>query len=325
MKRIALLIAAALFSVSALAADAGAPSQYPSKPIKLICPYPAGGASDIVSRAIGQQLNRELGVPVIVENHPGAGSTIGSEIGASAPPDGYTLTMTSSPLFAVVPLLYSHLSYEPKKAFSSVMVLASFTNVLTVKPQLKVHSVKELIALAKREPGKLTYASTGNGSTVHLSAEMFKAMTGTNMLHVPYKGSPPAVTDLLAGRVDMMFNNTPNMMPYIKSGKVRALAVTSAKRDPVLPDVPTMAEAGVPGYEAVGWFSLSVPAGTPKAIITRLNQAAAKGIRAPEFMQSMKGIGFSVVGGTPEQMDQMIDTEIRRWGPVVHASGAKID
>lgn len=324
MRIIASLAAAASIGLSALFPPDVLANAYPSKPLRLICPYPAGGASDIVSRAIAEELRKELGVPVTVDNRPGAGSTIGSEAGAGAEPDGYTLTITSSPLFAVAPLTYT-LRYEPKKAFASVMVLASFNNVLTVHPSVKANSVKELIGLAKAQPGKLTYASTGNGSTVHLAAEMFKAMANVNIVHVPYKGSPPAVTDLLGGQIHMMFNNTPNMIPYIKAGQVRALAVTSAKRESSLPDVPTMAEAGVAGYEATGWFSLSVPAGTPKEVIAKLNAAASKGIKSPAFVDRMKSLSFGVVGGTPEQMDRMIDEEIQRWAPIVKTSGVKVD
>lgn len=260
-----------------------------------------------------------------MENRPGAGSTIGSEAGARAEPDGYTLTMTSSPLFAVVPEIYTKLSYDPRKAFDSVMVLASFANALVVNPKVKARTVQELIALAKADPGGMSYASTGNGSTVHLSAEMFKAMTGVDILHVPYKGSPPAMTDLLAGQVQMMFNNLPNVLSQIKAGQLRALAVTGTEREPDLPDVPTMAEAGLPGYQAVGWFSLSVPAGTPPAIIARLNDAAGKGIRSPDFIGRMKDLSFRIVGGTPRRMDEMIAEEVQRWAPVVKASGAKVD
>jgi len=326
MKLLAMLCAVAFGlglqgSQTAYGADA-----YPSRLLRIICPYPAGGASDILSRAIAQELGKELHVSVIVENRPGSGSTIGSEAGARAEPDGYTLTMTSSPLFAVVPEIYPKLSYDPRKAFDSVIVLASFANVLVVNPKVKAHTVKELIDLAKAHPGALSYASTGYGSTVHLSAEMFKSMAGgLDIVHVPYKGSPPAVTDLLAGQVQLMFNNLPNVLGQIKSGQLRALAVTGAKREPELPNIPTMIEAGLPGYEAVGWFSLSVPHGTPPQIVAKLNGAAIKGLRSPEFIQRMKALSFQIVGGTPAQMDKMIDDEVERWGPVIKASGAKVD
>ena len=299
---------------------------YPSRPLHLICPYPAGGASDVLSRAIAHELEKELHATVVVENRPGSGSTIGSELGARAEPDGYTLTMTSSPLFAVVPKIYTTLSYDPRKAFDSVIVLASFANVLVVNPKVQAHTVKELIDLAKAHPGALSYASTGYGSTVHLSAEMFKSMAGgLDIVHVPYKGSPPAVIDLLAGQVQLMFNNLPNVLGQIKTGKLRALAVTGAKREPELPNVPTMIEAGLPGYEAVGWFSLSVPHGTPPQIVAKLNDAASKGLRSPEFTKQIKGLSFQIVGGTPTQMDKMIDDEVKRWAPVIKASGAKVD
>jgi tripartite-type tricarboxylate transporter receptor subunit TctC len=326
MKLFSMLFALAFgWSLQGFQAAHGADA-YPSHPLRIICPYPAGGASDVLSRAIAHELEKELHTGVIVENRPGGGSTIGSEAGARAEPDGYTLTMTSSPLFAVVPKIYTKLSYDPLKAFDSVIVLASFANVLVVNPKVPAHTVKELIDLAKAHPGTLSYASTGYGSTVHLSAEMFRSMAGgLDIVHVPYKGSPPAVLDLLAGQVQLMFNNLPNVIGQIKAGQLRALAVTGARREPELPDVPTMAEAGLPGYEAVGWFSLSVPHGTPPQIVTRLNAAAANGIRSPDFIRQVKDVSFQIIGGTSAQMDKMIGDEVERWGPVVKASGAKVD
>ncbi len=298
---------------------------YPDKPVRLINPNPAGGTADFLSRVVGDELSRALGQPIVVENRPGAGSTVGTEVGAKAAPDGYTLMLTSSPLYGVVPLLYSKLAFDPFKDFASVIVLASFNNVLVVHPGLNAHSVKELIALAKAEPGKLTYGSTGNGTTTHLSGELFKSKTGTNILHVPYKGAPPGLNDLMGGRLSMMFINMPSSLPLIKAGKLRALGVTGTRREPALPDVPTVEEAGVPGYQAAGWFSLSVPAGTPKEIITRVNGVLAQAIRSPEFSKRITDLGFSPVGGTPAQMEEMIKVEVERWGPVVRASGAKND
>jgi tripartite-type tricarboxylate transporter receptor subunit TctC len=325
LKLITSLAATVTFVLATVVPQSASADSYPSRPIRLINPNPPGAASDIISRAIGHELSKRLGQPIVVENRPGAGSTIGSEVGAKAAPDGYTLMITSSPLFGVVPLLYPKLGFDPLKDFESVIVLASFSNVLTVHPSVPAKSVKELIALAKAQPGKLTYSSSGNGTTTHMSGEMFKSLAGVDIMHIPYKGGAPAMNDLLGGQVSMMFNNSPASLPHINAGKVRALAVTGIKREPSLPDVPTMVEAGVPGYQADGWFSLSVPTGTPKEIITRLNAAAAEGMKSPEFVKRITDLGYGIVGGTPKKMDEMIKAEIERWGPVVKASGARID
>jgi tripartite-type tricarboxylate transporter receptor subunit TctC len=217
------------------------------------------------------------------------------------------------------------MNFDPNKELASVAPLVSLNNVLVVHPSVKANSVKEVIALAKAQPGKIAYASSGHGTSIHMSAAMFTQLTGIDMIHVPYKGSGPALTDLLAGRVSLMFDNIPSSLPHIKSGKLRALATTGAKRDPALPDLPTVAEAGVPGYESGVWFGLMVPAGTPKDIIARLNAETVKSARSPEFVARMTELGYNIIAGSPEVMDEMIKTEIARWTPIVKASGAKVD
>jgi tripartite-type tricarboxylate transporter receptor subunit TctC len=297
----------------------------PAKPIRLICPFPPAGAVDIASRAIATELSKLLGQPVNVDNRPGAGGNIGGAEAARSAPDGQTLFMTTSGINAINPALYAKMPFDPIKELAPVAALVSVSNVLVVHPSVKANSVAELIAQARAEPGKMNYASSGSGTSVHMSAEMFKYLAKVDILHIPYKGSAPAVTDLLGGQVMMMFDNIPSALPHIKAGKLRALAVTGAKRDPLLPDVPTVAEAGVPGYESGVWFGLTVPVATPKEDIARLNDAAVKGTKAPEFVKRMTELGYSIIGSTPEQMAEMNKAEVARWGPIVKASGAKAD
>lgn len=298
---------------------------FPSKPIRLICPFPPAGAVDIASRAIATELSRQLGVPVTVDNRPGAGGNIGGAEAARAPADGYTLFMTTSGISAINPVLYSKMPFDPVKDLAPVAALVSLNNVLVVHPSVKANSVAELIALAKEQPGKLNFASSGSGTSVHMSAEMFKHLTKTDIQHIPYKGSAPAMTDLLGGQVMMMFDNIPSALPHVKAGKLRALATTGARRDPTLPDVPTVAEAGVAGYESGVWFGLAVPTGTPKEVVARLSAEAIKGTKAPEFVKRMTELGYNIMGNGPEDMSRMLEAEVKRWTPVVKASGAKVD
>lgn len=310
----------------ALAVSLPAAAQnFPSKPIKLICPFPPAGSVDIASRAIANELTKTLGQAVTVENRPGAGGNLGGEAAARSAPDGYTLFMSTSGIQAINPALYAKMTYDPNKELASVAPLVSLSNVLVLHPSLKANSVKEVIAMAKAQPGKIPYASSGNGTSIHMSAAMFTQMTGIDMIHIPYKGSGPAVTDLLAGQVSMMFDNIPSALPHIRSGKLKALATTGAKRDPALPDLPTIAEAGVAGYESGVWFGIMVPAGTPKDIIARLNAETVKGAKSPDFVKRMTDLGYNIIPGTPEQMAEMIKVEITRWTPIVKASGAKVD
>ena len=265
--------------VLSLAAASASAQTFPSKTIRLICPFPPGGAVDIASRAIAHEMTKSLGQTVAVENRPGAGGNVGGVEAARAAPDGYTMYMTTSGIQAINPVLYKKMPFDPNKELTPVAALVSLSNVLVLHPSVKANSVADVIAMAKANPGGLNYASSGNGTSIHMSAEMFKHLTSVNIVHVPYKGSAPAVADLLGGQVQMMFDNIPSALPHIKAGKLRPLATTGARRDPALPDVPTVAEAGVKGYETGVWFGLTVPAGTPRDVIDRLSAEALKGTR----------------------------------------------
>jgi tripartite-type tricarboxylate transporter receptor subunit TctC len=315
-------LACALFSASAFAAQA---QTFPTKPIRLVCPFPPGGAVDIASRAIAAELSKTIGQPVSVENKPGAGGNIGGVEVARSAPDGYTLLMTTSGINGINPVLYRKMPFDPNKDLTSVAALVSLSNVLVVHPSVKATNVDELLALLKPNPGKVTFASSGSGTSIHMSGEMFMHLTGTRMIHVPYKGSAPAITDLLGGQVQVMFDNIPSALPHIRAGKLRALATTGAKRDPALPDLPTIAEAGVNAYEAGVWFGLAAPAGTPAEVIAKISTEAIKGTRSPDFVKRMTELGYVIMGLGPEQMTAMLKAEIERWTPVIKASGAVVE
>ncbi len=316
------LLACALLSATAVAAQA---QTFPTKPIRLVCPFPPGGAVDIASRAIAAELSKTIGQPVSVENKPGAGGNIGGVEVARSAPDGYTLLMTTSGINGINPVLYRKMPFDPNKDLTSVVALVSLSNVLVAHPSVKAANVAELLALLKSNPGKVTFASSGSGTSIHMSGEMFMHLTGTRMIHVPYKGSAPAITDLLGGQVQVMFDNIPSALPHIRSGKLRALATTGAKRDPALPDLPTIAEAGVNAYEAGVWFGLAAPAGTPADVIAKISTEAIKGTRSPEFVKRMTELGYVIMGQGPEQMTAMLKAEIERWTPVIKASGAVVE
>ncbi len=298
---------------------------FPTRPIRLICPFPPGGAVDIASRAIAAELGKTIGQPVNVENRPGAGGNIGGAEAVRSAPDGHTLFMTTSGIQAINPVLYSKMPFDPAKDLVPVAALVSLSNVLVVHPSVKANSVQEVIALAKAQPKGLNGASSGSGTSIHMSLEMFKQLTKTDITHVPYKGSAPAVTDLLGGQVQLMFDNIPSALPHIKSGKLRALATTGAKRDPALPDLPTVAEAGVPGYESGVWFGLAAPAGTPRDVIARISAEAIKGTQSPDFVKRMTELGYVIMGAGPDAMAEMLRGEVARWAPIVKASGASAD
>jgi len=314
-------IAASLASGHALAQ---APA-YPSKPIRLVVPFPPGGATDILAREVGQKLTEAWGQSVIVDNRPGAGGNIGAELVAKAAPDGYTLLMGTVGTHAINASLYAKLPYDHIKDFAPVILVAGVPNVLVVNPALPVGTVGELIAYAKANPGKLNFASSGNGTSIHLSGELFKVMAGVDMTHVPYKGSAPAVQDLIAGQVQLMFDNLPPSLPQIKAGKLRALAVTSATRAAALPDVPTMAESGLPGFEASSWFGILAPAGTPSTIVAKLNAEVAKWLATPEAKEKLSKQGANAAGGSPDDFARHIAAETTKWAKVVKDSGAKVD
>jgi len=312
---------AALFAFPLLAAA----QAFPAKPIRLICPFPPGGAVDIASRATAAEMTKILGQTVAVDNKPGAGGNLGGAEAARSAPDGYTLFMSTSGIQAINPALYAKMPFDPNKELAPIAPLVSLSNVLVVHPSVPAKSVKDVIELAKKEPGKWTYASSGNGTSIHMSGAMFTQLTRTDILHIPYKGSAPAVADLLGGQTHMMFDNIPSSLPHIRSGKLRALATTGAKRDPALPDLPTIAESGVAGYESGVWFGLMAPAGTPRDVINRLNQAAVEATKAPTFVKRMTDLGYNIIPGSPEDMTRMLQQEIQRWTPIVKASGAKVD
>jgi len=320
---IAAILAPAALAVSPIAA-AQAPA-YPTKPIRIVVPFPPGGATDILARDVAQKLTDAWGQSVIVDNRPGAGGNIGSELVAKSAPDGYTLEMGTVGTHAINASLYAKMPYDNVKDFAPIILVAGVPNVLEVNPSLPVNSVTELIAYAKANPGKLNFASSGNGTSIHLSGELFKVMAGVEMTHVPYKGSAPALQDLIAGQVQLMFDNLPPSLPQIKAGKLRALAVTSAARAPALPDVPTVAEAGLPGFEASSWFGLLAPAGTPPAIVAKINAEVGKWLATPEAKENLAKQGANAAGGTPEDFAKHIAAETAKWAKVVKASGAKVD
>src|SRR6185295_385352 len=298
---------------------------FPAKPLRLVCPFPPGGGVDITARAIALELQKQLGQPVVVENKPGAGGNIAAAEVAKSAPDGYTLFLTLNSLHSISPLLYSKLPFDAMKDFAFITPLVAFSNVLIVNPANSAKTVQELIAQAKAQPGKLTYASSGNGTNVHLIGELFRSMAGVDIVHVPYKGSAPALTDMLSGNVTMMFETIPFAIAQIKSGKLRALAVTSAKRQPLMPDVPPLAESGLPGFDTIAWYGLIAPAATPRDIVMKLNSEAIKGAQSKEFRDRMEPLGFEIVTGTPERMADMLRADAARWAPVVKAAGVKID
>ncbi len=316
---------AALIYAMSLAPGLALAQNYPVKPIRLVCPFPAGGAVDISSRAIAQEFSKSMGTPVTVDNRPGAGGNIGSQEVVRAPADGYTLLMTSSAIQAINPFLYNKMGFDPSRDLQPISVLVALNNVLVVHPSLKINSVADVLAQARAQPGAMNFASSGSGTSIHMSGEMFKSMTGVNLVHIPYKGSSPALTDLMGGQVMMMFDNIPSSMPHIKSGKLRAIATTGAKRDPSLPDLPTIAESGVSGYEASVWFGLMAPSGLPKEILSKLTAEVNKATKSADYVHRMNEQGFIVLGTSPEQMAQMNRDELTRWGPIVKASGAKAD
>ena len=296
---------------------------YPSKPLRFVVPFAAGGGSDLVARTVALKLTEALGQPVVVDNRAGAAGTIGADIAAKSPPDGHTLLLGSNGPLAINPSLYAKLPYDAARDFTPVSLVTIMPFVLVVHPALPVRTVKELIALAKSKPGQLNYGSPGNGSTTHLANELLKSMTGMNITHVPYKGVAPAATDLISGQVQMMSGDLSTLLPHVRSGRMRALAITAARRSSLLPNLPTIAQAGVPGYEASGWFGVLVPAGTPQSIITRLNAAILKGLEAPDARERLAALGGEVAAGTPEHFAAHIRTEAAKWSKLIKALGLK--
>ena len=299
-----------------LAAQSAPAQNYPAKAIRFIVGFPPGGPNDILARILSQKLTENLGVPVTVDNRPGADSMIGTQLAARAAPDGYTISMISAST-TVHPSVYSNVPYDVAKDFSHVTILASTAFLVVVNPALPVRSIKELIALAKARPGQLNFASSGAGGTLHLAGELFKSLAHVDMNHVPYKGGSPAVNDVVGGQVELMFGPLPVTMPHVKSGRLRPLAVTTAARWPALPDLPTVAEGGVKGYEASGWYGVVAPAGTPRAIVTRLNQEFVKALALPDVRKQIAGFDLEPIGNSPEQMVSHVSAELVKWANVV--------
>ena len=312
-------------AISLVLSNAAFGQAFPSKPMRIVVPFTPAGAVDIATRATANEMTRILGHPVAVENKPGAGGNLGVLDVARSAPDGYSMVMSTSGIQAINPALYAKMPLDVNKELAPVAPIVSLSNVLVVHPSVPAKTVKDVIELAKKDPGKWTYASSGNGTSIHMSGAMFTQLTGTDIVHIPYKGSAPAITDLLAGQTNMMFDNIPSALPHIKSGKLRAIATTGAKRDPALPDLPTVAESGVKGYESGVWFGIMVPAATPRDIVMKLNAAAVQAAKAPELVKRMHDLGYNIIPGTPEQMASMLKEEVARWAPIVKASGAKVD
>ena len=320
------LLACALASATLPAARAQAPAaSWPSKPIRWVVPFPPGGAMDAIARTLGEKAGKTLGQPFVIENKPGAGGNIGADFVAKQPGDGYTLMITSIGMATNKPL-YGKLSYDPIKDFAPVSLLAVVPNVLvTNATQPDVKTAKDVIAAARKTPGKLTYASAGNGTSIHLAGEVFTSLAQVDMLHVPYKGSGPAVSDLLGGQVNYMFDSITSARPHIESGKLRALGVTTAKRSKSLPNVPTLAEAGLPGYEVSPWFAVFMPAATPKDIVAKVNSALLEAMKDPDVVKRFETIGAEPVGSTPEEMAQHLARESERWTKLIQERGIKLD
>ena len=310
---------------AALAAPPAFAQNYPAKPIRVIIAQAPGSATDVISRVVANRLQESLGQPIVIEARPGAGGVLGTEAAARSAPDGYTLFMANNSTHGSNPAVYAKLPYDAVNDFAPVGFVASVPYVLVVDPSLPVKNVQELIALAKSKSGKLNYASAGNGSTHHFCGELLKSMSGIDILHIPYKGSPPAITGLLGGEVSLMFANVADIGSQIKAGKVRPLAVTTAKRAASLPEVPTMSEAGLPGFEIVSWFGLLAPAGTPAPIVARLNAETVKVLERPDVKAALANQGLEVAPGTPEQFAAHIKSEIAKFTKIGKAAGIKAE
>ncbi|WP_234814936.1 Bug family tripartite tricarboxylate transporter substrate binding protein [Noviherbaspirillum denitrificans] len=298
---------------------------YPEKPVILIVPFPAGGPTDVLARLVGQQISQAFNQPVIVENRGGAGGTIATSAAAQSAPDGYTLFLATTGTMAINPSLYRSFRVDPMKAFEPIGSIASTNNVLVVPANSPVSNLKDLIGLARSKPGVLTFGSAGNGSSSHISGELLKTMAGINVVHVPYKGAAPAFTDLLGGQLSMMFDTVSSQVQYLGAGKVKALGVTGRKRSEALPNVPTIEEAGVPGFEVQIWFGLAAPRGTPDDVVKKLNQQLQKIISAPETKAKFASIGVDPLPGNPADFAAMIQKDTAKWSKVVKESGATID
>lgn len=303
--------------------DTAAPG-YPNRPLRWIVPYGPGGGADTVARMVGQKLAESWAQQVVIDNRPGAAGIVGADVAAKAKPDGYTLLMAATP-HAVNVSLYNQLPFDLTRDFAAVILVASFPNILVTHPSVPVASIKELIAFAKSRPGQLNFASNGNGTSPHLAMELFKTLAGIRMIHVPYKSSSQALTDLLGGQVSLMFPNLPSALPHVRAGKLKALAVTGIKRSPAAPGIPTMAEDGVPGYAADTWNGILVPAATTKGVVIKLNSELAKLLHRPDLKERLLTLGAETTGSTPEEFSAFIKAEITKWAQVIKNAGIRAD
>jgi tripartite-type tricarboxylate transporter receptor subunit TctC len=317
-----------VFILSFLFPLCAAAQAYPSKPLRWIVPFPPGGPTDTFSRAAAQKLSELLKQPVLVENRAGAGAAIGMEALAKSPSDGYTIGLSTTGSHAINPHLYAKLAYDPVKDFAPITLAISYVNVLVVNPALPIKTGADLVAYAKANPGKVTFGSAGNGSSNHLFGELLKSLTGAPMQHVPYKGSAPALTDVIAGNLTFMFDILNVSGPQIRAGRVRGVAVASARRTPYMPELPTLAESGIKGFEETGsdlWFGIMAPGGTPKAIVAKLNETLITGLRSPEMRERIRAQSLDLWTSTPEEFAAVLKSDLARWGKVVRASGARVD
>ncbi|MFK0277527.1 Bug family tripartite tricarboxylate transporter substrate binding protein [Ensifer sp. NPDC090286] len=319
-------LALGLMALTALPLSSTALAQgFPERPITLVVPFAAGGSTDVVARIVAQKMSEDLGEQVIVQNVAGAGGNLGADNVARADPDGYTILMGTVATHALNPLILKTKPYDPEKDFAPISLLVVVPNVLVVNPELPAKDVAELLALLKAKPDEYSYASSGNGTPLHLSGELFKKMAGVSMQHIPYKGAGPALNDVIGNQVPIMFDNLPSSSSHIKAGTLRALAVTTAERAPSFPDVPTVAEAGIPGYETYTWNALFAPANTPQPVVARLNEAANKALKDPAVVERMKEFSATIVGSTPEELQAHVKAELAKWTPVVRDANVQMD
>ncbi|MBB4191593.1 tripartite-type tricarboxylate transporter receptor subunit TctC [Rhizobium aethiopicum] len=323
-RRTGLALALGLTAMLGLGSSAVA-ADFPDRAITMVVPFAAGGSTDVVARIVAQKMSEDLGQQVIVQNVAGAGGNLGAGNVARAEPDGYTILMGTVATHALNPLILKSTPYDPEKDFAPVSLLVVVPNVLVVNPELPAKTVPELIALLKAEPDKYSYASSGNGTPLHLSGELFKSMAGVSMQHIPYKGAGPALNDVIGNQVPIMFDNLPSSSSHIKAGTLRALAVTTAERAPSFPDVPTIAESGIPGYETYTWNALFAPANTPSEVVTRLNASANKALKDPAVAERMKEFSATIVGSTPEELAAHVKAELAKWGPVVKGANIQME
>jgi len=319
-----LLMPVAWLAASLLSLPLNAATAFPTKPIRIIVAYTPAGTTDILARALAQKMSEAWGQPVIVDNRPGANGNIGTEVAARAVPDGHSLVMATAGTHGINVSLYRKLGWHPVKDFAPVSLTAMVPNIMVVNNSLPVKNVKEFVAHVKANPGKLSYGSPGNGSTAHLSMELFKSMTGANLVHIPYKGSAGVLTDVMGGQIAVTIDNMPPYVPQVRAGKIRALAVSTAKRSSAMPDVPTIAEAGVTGYEAGAWFGLLAPAGTPKAVVAQLSAESARILKLPDVSKRISELGAEPVGSTPEEFGALIQSEIAKWAKVIKDANVEL-